>query len=28
MGERGYQFLKDHYLVEHTYNVIMQHFHV
>lgn len=26
MGERGYQFLKDNYLVEHTYNAIMAHF--
>jgi len=25
MGEKGYQFLKDHYLVEHTYNAIMKH---
>ncbi|MBR5736514.1 MAG: glycosyltransferase family 4 protein [Bacteroidales bacterium] len=25
MGERGYQFLKDNYLVEHTYNAIMKH---
>lgn len=25
MGEKGYQFLKDNYLVEHTYNVIMKH---
>ena len=26
MGENGYQFLKDNYLVEHTYNAIMKHF--
>ena len=26
MGEKGYQFLKDNYLVEHTYNAIMKHF--
>lgn len=26
MGEKGYQFLKDNYLVEHTYNAIMRHF--
>lgn len=26
MGERGYQFLKENYLVEHTYNAIMKHF--
>lgn len=26
MGEKGYQFLKDNYLVEHTYNAIMSHF--
>lgn len=25
MGEKGYQFLKDNYLVEHTYNAIIQH---
>ena len=25
MGERGYQFLKDNYLVEHTYKAIMKH---
>lgn len=25
MGERGYQFLKDNYLVEHTYNPIVRH---
>ena len=28
MGERGYQFLKDNYLVDHTYNAIMCHLHV
>lgn len=26
MGEKGYQFLKENYLVEHTYNQIMKHF--
>lgn len=26
MGEKGFQFLKDNYLVEHTYNAIMSHF--
>ena len=26
MGERGYEFLKNNYLVEHTYNAIMKHF--
>ena len=26
MGEKGYQFLKNNYLVEHTYNRIMSHF--
>ncbi len=26
MGEKGYQFLKDNYLIEHTYNQIMKHF--
>lgn len=26
MGEKGYQFLKDNYLVGHTYNAIMKHF--
>lgn len=26
MGEKGYQFLKENYLVEHTYNKIMSHF--
>lgn len=25
MGEKGYQFLKDNYLIEHTYNQIMKH---
>lgn len=25
MGEKGYQFLKDNYLVENTYNAIMKH---
>ena len=25
MGERGYEFLKENYLVENTYNVIMSH---
>ena len=25
MGERGYEFLKQNYLVEHTYNTIMRH---
>ena len=25
MGERGYQFLKENYLVEHTYRTIMKH---
>lgn len=25
MGERGHQFLKDNYLVEHTYEAIMKH---
>ena len=25
MGERGYEFLKKNYLVEHTYNAIMKH---
>jgi hypothetical protein len=28
MGEKGYKFLKDNYLVEHTYNVIIKHFNV
>ena len=26
MGERGYQFLKENYLVDHTYQTIMKHF--
>lgn len=26
MGEKGYQFLKENYLVEHTYNRIISHF--
>lgn len=26
MGERGYEFLKDNYQVDHTYEVIMKHF--
>ena len=26
MGEKAYQFLKENYLVEHTYNAIIQHF--
>lgn len=26
MGEKGYEFLKNNYLVEHTYNAIMAHF--
>ena len=26
MGERGFQFLKNNYLVDHTYNTIMKHF--
>lgn len=25
MGEKGYQFLKENYLVEHTYNAIIRH---
>lgn len=25
-GEKGYQYLKDHYLVDNTYNAIMRHF--
>ena len=25
MGEKGYQFLKDNYLIEHTYSQIMKH---
>lgn len=26
MGEKGYEFLKENYLVEHTYKAIMRHF--
>jgi glycosyltransferase involved in cell wall biosynthesis len=26
MGEKGYEFLKQNYLVEHSYNQIMKHF--
>ena len=26
MGEKGYSFMKNNYLVEHTYNAIMKHF--
>lgn len=26
MGERGYRYLKENYLIEHTYNQIMKHF--
>ena len=26
MGEKGYQFLKENYLIEHTYNQILKHF--
>ena len=26
MGERGYQFLKENYLVDHTYQTILKHF--
>ena len=26
MGEKGYEFLKNNYLVEHTYNAIIRHF--
>lgn len=26
MGEKGFQYLKDNYLVEHTYNQIIKHF--
>ena len=26
MGDKGYEFLKNNYLVEHTYNAIMRHF--
>ena len=25
MGEKGYKFLKENYLVEHTYNAIIKH---
>ena len=25
MGEKGYEFLKENYLVSHTYNAIMKH---
>ena len=25
MGEKGYEFLRQNYLVEHTYNAIMAH---
>ena len=25
MGDKGYQFLKENYLVEHTYNIIVRH---
>lgn len=28
MGERGYEFLKQNYLVEHTYGAIMKHFNI
>ena len=28
MGEKGYEFLKQNYLVEHTYNAIMKHFNI
>lgn len=28
MGEKGYQFLKKNYLVEHTYDQIMKHFKI
>ena len=28
MGEKGYQYLKENYLVEHTYNKIMSHFNI
>ncbi len=28
MGEKGYKFLKENYLVEHTYNAIMKHFNI
>ena len=27
MGEKSYQFLKDNYLIEHTYNQIIKHFY-
>lgn len=27
MGEKGYHYLKENYLVEHTYNQVMKHFH-
>ncbi|MBQ4525254.1 MAG: glycosyltransferase family 4 protein [Bacteroidaceae bacterium] len=27
MGEKGFKFLKENYLVEHTYNQVMKHFH-
>jgi hypothetical protein len=26
MGKKGFQFLKENYLIEHTYNQIMKHF--
>ena len=26
MGANGYQYLKENYLIEHTYNQIMKHF--
>lgn len=26
MGEKGFQFMKENYLIEHTYNKIMKHF--
>ena len=26
MGEKGYNFLKENYTVEHSYNIIMKHF--
>ena len=28
MGEKGYQFLKENYLVEHTYKAIMKHINI
>ena len=28
MGERGYAFLKENYLVEHTYKAIMKHINI